>query len=233
MSPNEKEFTFKKLRGAENYKQWNRDMTFALQDAKLWDHIMGSAKRPPELKETSDDDEDRKERIYQRWKKVRDFDLDVRKTAAKISRMCTDTVQKEFLAVKTSTEWDPKELWDWLKKRYTLQNFASKCNALDKLHAIRHSECKNVTEYMNRIKDASTEIEDLKISISEAVVIHALNNLDSHFRPYLAILSHDVREKEKLPTLSELTKALENMQMRLSNENKGGGVSKLCSQLKA
>ena len=74
---------------------------------------------------------------------------------------------------------------------------------------------------MSRIKDASAEIEDLKISISEAVIIHALNNLDSHFRPYLAILSHDAREKEKLPTLSELTKTLEDEQMRLSNENRG------------
>ncbi len=112
--------------------------------------------------------------------------------------------------MKTSTEWNPKEPWDWLKKRYTLQNFASKWNALDKLHAIQHKECKNVAEYMSRIKDASTEIEDLKISISEAVVIHALNNFDSHFRPYLAILSHNAWEKEKLPTLSELTKTLED-----------------------
>ncbi|MCJ1347562.1 hypothetical protein MMC31_005787 [Peltigera leucophlebia] len=175
---------------------------------------MGSARRPPELKETSDDDEDRKERIYQRWKEIRDFDLDLRKTTAKISRMCTDTVQKEFLAVKTSTKWDPKELWDRLKKRYTLQNFALKWNALDKLHAIRHSECENVSENMSRIKDASAEIEDLKINVSEAVVIHALNNFDSHFRPYLAILSHNAHEKEKLPTLGELTKTLEDEQMR-------------------
>ncbi len=104
MAINEKEFLFKKLQGGENYKQWNRDMTFALQDAKLWDHIMGSERRLSELKETKDDDGDRKERIYQRWEKIRNFNLDVRKTAAKISRMCTDTVQKEFLAVKTSTE---------------------------------------------------------------------------------------------------------------------------------
>ena len=52
-------------------------MIFALQDAKLWDLIMGSARRPSELKETSDNDEDRKERIYQRWEKIRDFDLDI------------------------------------------------------------------------------------------------------------------------------------------------------------
>ena len=104
MLPNEKEFSFKKLQGAESYKQWNRKMTFALQDAKLWDHIMGFVRRPPELKETEDDDKDRKERIYQRWKKIRDFDLDPRKTAVKISRMCTDTVKKEFLVVKSSVE---------------------------------------------------------------------------------------------------------------------------------
>ncbi len=65
---------------------------------------MRSARRPLELKEIKNNDEDRKERIYQRWEKIRDFDLDVQKTAAKISRMCTDKVQKEFLSVKTSTE---------------------------------------------------------------------------------------------------------------------------------
>ncbi len=64
MAAKKKEFMFKKLQRAEISKQRNRDMTFALQDAKLWDHIMGSARRPSELKETSDDDEDRKELIY-------------------------------------------------------------------------------------------------------------------------------------------------------------------------
>lgn len=208
---------FKKLQGAENYKQWNRDMALALQDTKFWDHITGFARRPPELKETSDDDDDRKERIYQRWQLIQNFDQNLRKTATKVSKMCTNTVQKEFLAIKPSNEWDPKELWDWLKQRYTIQGFASKWNALEKLHAIRHSQCKNVTEYMSRIIDVSAEIGDLKISISEAVVIHALSKLDSNFRPYLAILHHDAREKGKLPTLSELTKALEDEELRLSN----------------
>ena len=77
MLPNEKEFLFKKLQRVENYKKWNRDMTFALQDAKSWNHIMGSTRRPPELKETLDNNKDRKECIYQWWEKIRDFDLDV------------------------------------------------------------------------------------------------------------------------------------------------------------
>ena len=63
---------------------------------------------------------------------------------------------------------------------------------------------------MSRIKDASAKIDNLKISISEAIVIHVLNNLDSHFWPYLAILSHNTQEKEKPPILSKPTKALED-----------------------
>ena len=156
-------------------------MTFALQDAKLWDHIMGSSRRLPELKEILDDNEDRKEHINQQQKKIWDFDLDVQKTVTKISRLCIDTVQKKFLVVKTSVEWDPKKLWDRLKRRYTLQNFASKWSTLDKLYGIQHSEYKNVTEYMSCIKDTSAKIKDLKISISKAVVIHTFNNLDSLF----------------------------------------------------
>ena len=59
MATSEKEYKFKKLQGAENYKQWSRDMTFALQEAKLWERISGTAMRPPELKSNADDDEDR------------------------------------------------------------------------------------------------------------------------------------------------------------------------------
>ena len=219
MATSEKEYKFKKLQGAENFKQWSRDMTFALQEAKLWEHISGTAMRPPELKSRTDDDEDRQERIWQRSEKIRDFDQDVQRATAKISKMCSSTVQKEFLSLHKSTEWKPKDLWEWLEKRYTLQNFASKWTALGKLHGIQHSECKNITDYMSQIKDARSEIEDLKISMDDAIVIHALNNLDSQFRPYLTILNHEARQKAKLPTLSELTKSLEDEELRLKNES--------------
>ena len=140
---------------------------------------MGSARRSPELKETKNDYEDKKKPVYQQWEKIWDFHLDVQKTAAKISRMCADTLQKEFLAVKISTEWDPKELWDWLKRRYTLQSFASRCSALHEIPGIQDSECKNVTEYMNRIKDASVKSDNLKIRISE-IVLFTLSTISNH-----------------------------------------------------
>ena len=40
-------------------------MTFALQGANLQYHIIGSAKRMPKLKETLNNNENKKERIYQ------------------------------------------------------------------------------------------------------------------------------------------------------------------------
>lgn len=73
---------------------------------------------------------------------------------------------------------------------------------------------------MSQIKDIIAKIKDLKIRISEMAIIYALNNFDLHFWSYLAILSHNGREKEKFLILSELTKALENEQLHLSNENK-------------
>ena len=134
--------------------------------------------------------------------------------------MCTETVQKEFLALKSLTIWTPKELWDHLQTRYTFQNWASKWNTLSKLHSIHQQDCKNVAEFISKIRDVTFEISDLNITIEEAIIIHTLNSLDTQFKPYLAILSHDAREKEQLPTLEVLSKALEDKKLRLANQDK-------------
>ncbi len=63
MATSEKKYKFKKLQRAKNFKPWSRDMTFALQEAKLWEHISGTAMRPPELKSHSNDDEDKQKQI--------------------------------------------------------------------------------------------------------------------------------------------------------------------------
>ena len=111
------------------------------------------AMRPPTLKSQMDDDEEKQERIWQQYEKIRDFNQDIQKTIAKILKMCSNTFQKEYLLLYKLTKWKPKELWEWFEKRYTLQNFAFKWNALSKLHAIQHSKCRNITYYMSQIKD--------------------------------------------------------------------------------
>ena len=90
-------------------------MSFALEEARLWRHVEGTAVAPPPLVAKKDDNEDRLEKIYAREEKIVEFQDNARKAIAKIGKMCTDTVQKEFLSVKSLREWTPKELWNHLK----------------------------------------------------------------------------------------------------------------------
>ena len=84
------------------------------------------AMRLSTLKSQTDDNEEKQERIWKWLEKIRDFDHNVQKTIAKILKMCLSIVQKKFLLLHKLIEWKPKELWEWLEKRYTLQNVASK-----------------------------------------------------------------------------------------------------------
>ncbi len=74
---------------------------------------------------------------------------------------------------------------------------------------------------MSCIKDTAADIDNFKISISEVVVIYSPKNVDSQVWPYLAIMNHHSWEKEKLRTLSDLLKILEDEKMGLSNQDKG------------
>ena len=45
----ESEYTFAKLSGAENYKEWAREMIFALKDLGLWGYVDGTIVKPAPL----------------------------------------------------------------------------------------------------------------------------------------------------------------------------------------
>ncbi len=52
------EYTFKKLQGSHNYKHWTRDISFPLEEARLWRHVERSAVAPPPLKPKQYDGKD-------------------------------------------------------------------------------------------------------------------------------------------------------------------------------
>ncbi len=56
--------------------------------------------------------------------------------------------------------------------------------------------------------------------MDEAITIQVLNSLDSSFTQFLGILSHDAREEDKLPTLENLAKSLEEEELRMKNHDK-------------
>ncbi len=100
----EDEYTFKKFPGSHNYQQWTRDRNFALGEARLWKHLEETAIAIPALMPKGNDSKDRMERFYACYGKIYEFEDNARKAIAKIGKMCTETVQKEFLSVKASRE---------------------------------------------------------------------------------------------------------------------------------
>lgn len=79
-------------------------MSFALEEARLWRHVEGTAIAPPPLMPKGDDSEDQIERIYARDEKICKFQDNARKAIAKTGKMCTETVQKKFFSVKALKE---------------------------------------------------------------------------------------------------------------------------------
>ncbi len=59
---------------------------------------------------------------------------------------------------------------------------------------------------MIKIRDVRSKIEDLEITMDEAITIQVLNPFDFSFAQFLDILSHEAGEKEKLLTLETLAK---------------------------
>ncbi len=86
------EYIFKKLQDSHNYKQWTRDISFTLEEARLWRHIERTAIAPPLFMPKGDVREDGMEKIYTREEKICKFEDNARKTIAKIGKMCTETV---------------------------------------------------------------------------------------------------------------------------------------------
>ncbi len=62
--------------------------------------------------------------------------------------MCLGHIQQEFQTVKT--DWLPNNLWEWLKKRYPLQNIAIKWETIISIDELTYPTCKNMAEYRSK-----------------------------------------------------------------------------------
>ncbi len=75
-------------------------MNFALKKVKLLKHLEKTAVDSPTLKAKKDDSEDQMEKIYTREEKISEFQDNTSTAKAKIKKICTETIQKNFLSVK-------------------------------------------------------------------------------------------------------------------------------------
>ncbi len=110
----ESEYMFAKLSGAENYKEWAREMIFTLKDSGLWGYVDGTVTRPPPLaiegkKSTVTISAEARQGTQDK------MDLWIKNDAnalGKIGRMCNKTVQLGFDAT-----WLSSEAWSELKTK--------------------------------------------------------------------------------------------------------------------
>ena len=114
-------YTFPKLNGSTKYKQWARDMSFALSEAELLGYITGDRIKPEIMIPTDKDDDVRIREIRQNSLDLMEFKEKEQRVVGKIGRMCSKDVQSEFLFILGNiTIIVPQKLWKHLAACYTL-----------------------------------------------------------------------------------------------------------------
>ena len=215
-------FAFKKLLGAENYKEWARQMRYSLESARLWMYTLSVTKNPKPapiiLKKEDELDDAKVERQEKRMDKILAWTRSNSKCKGYIGRMCAPHIQQEIQAVKT--DWLAKDLWEWLKQRYTLQNTASKWATIVSMDDLSYANCKNMAEYRSKYYALKASIKEQSITIEDALKIRMLNNLSSAFKTYLTVVNDWIRKDKKLEEDETLFKAIEEEKTRIVAKQK-------------
>ena len=97
-------------------------------------------------------------RIDKRYEERQKYFEQQKKAVDLIGSYCTKLVQQEFGAKKKLNDWKPKALWDFLKERYTLKNWAIKWASFNRLEELNFQACKNVQEFGSKIQEIKAEI---------------------------------------------------------------------------
>ncbi len=218
----EPEFSFAKLAGTDNYKKWAREMRYSLESARLWDLTLPNQENPKPvgiiLKDKELEDDVQLERQEKRADRVISSTKNNVQCKGDIGRMSLGHIQQEFQAVKT--DWLAYDPWKWLKKRYTLQNSASKCATITSIDELTHATCKNIAEYRSKYYTHNASIKEQSISIEDALKIRLLNNLWPAFKTYLTVVNDRMRKDEKLKEDDVLFKAIEEEKTRIKADHR-------------
>ena len=102
----ESEYTFAKLSGAKNYKEWAKEMIFALKNSRLLGYVNSTITRPPLL--ATEEKESKVTISAEARQETQDkIDLWIKddlRALRNIGRMCNKTIQLGFDATWLSSE---------------------------------------------------------------------------------------------------------------------------------
>ena len=176
-------YSFEKLKGADNYKEWALEMSFVLKDAGLMGFVTGTAVKPVhDRNEKRPDRVDKKQEAIDIW-----LEKDSR-AVGKLGKMCTRTVQSEF-----NDTWTAKQAWEALKERYTPVGWSSKWAVLNQLEEASYQNSSGIAEMGRTMRTVLEEIHEQKITIDEYVTIKIINSLGPGFKTYVTVLNEHVK----------------------------------------
>ena len=197
-------------------------MRYSLESAGLWDHILPNKKNPQLVaiifKDKELEDEVKLECQEKRSDKIIALTKINVKCKGYISRICLCHIQQEFQAVKT--DWLTHDLWEWLKKRYTLQNTASNWATITSIDELTYVTSKNMAEYRSKYYALKASIKEQSITIEDALKIRMLNNLGPAFKTYLTVVNDQIRKEKKLEAGDILFKAIEEEETRIKADHR-------------
>ncbi len=189
-------YAFVKLKGT-NYREWFRHMTLALKETELW-RIVSDVKKMLKLNSQMIDS------IEKKLKEdvIADYHMLDEKTVDKIDKMCTNNVQMKFFSVKSEDDWNSRDLWKHLKKRYSSTKWSFKWAAFNNLKMLSYES--SIADLESKILNILIELKSQNLIIEQIVTLKILNILKSSFVIYLIVLMKSARKENKFLFLISL-----------------------------
>ncbi len=207
--------TFFKLKESDNYKEWAREMTFALRQIELMrlvndDQIQSLLYMKEQKKTILEKNEE--VRIEKREEVIEKWDINNEKMMSKIEAMCIRAVQMKF-----KSEWNAKTTWELLRKRYTSHEWVFKWALLNRLKETSYANSIDVSNFDRKMRFILKEIKNQEITIEEYVMIKIINFMSNEFDTYVTVLNESVRKKKALSELDKLLQSLKKKKNRMKS----------------
>ncbi len=121
-------------------------------------------------------------------------------------------MQMKFFSVKSKNDWNSRDLWKHLKKRYSSTRWSFKWAAFNNLKMLIYES--SIIDLKSKILNVLAELKSQNLIIEQIVIFKVLNILKSSFFIYLIVLMKSARKENKFSILISLFQNLANEENR-------------------
>ena len=202
----------------------------------LWEYFEETVPCPRQLVLTSEQEKvtDWLDRRDERNKKVRKWHGNRQKGISVAISWCSEDIANDLKAKQLlqtnidpvsdkpsdlyySGRWTPKNMWTYLKDRFTAKNSSRMWAAWTAYEHFSAQNCKNIQELRGKVARISADIEEQKVTMKEALVMKVITTLGPAFATCVTIPDAYACDSDKLPSMDSLLMKLENEERWMNN----------------